>query len=346
MVWGRPGDELGVAALSPHPHRERVAHSGRRTFRDVVTVDVAPDVRAVDLWDRGRPRQTSGYLIAAPHPAVVDTGPALSVQIWLEAFRDLGIALADVAYVIVTHIHLDHAGGAGVLLSHLPAARVVVHRRGARHLADPRRLVAGAGQVFGDKLQAYFGLPEPVPEARLLVPEGEGELDLGGGHRLRFFDAPGHARHQHMILDAGTGCLFSGDELGGRFVDIADDYVLPDAAPNQFDPDAMLRSARLLLALRPRAVLLGHFGRYPRDCATLSVRLRDQVEAFAALGRTRSHPATLEEVRARLVEHVCRDLEGWGVSWGPAVERELAEHLDVSAQGIVDYHERRQRSGH
>ena len=309
----------------------------------MVTVDGAPDVRVVDLWDRGRPRQTSGYLIGAPRPAVVDAGPARSIQIWLETFRDLGIAPADVAYIVLTHIHLDHAGGTGGLLSHLPAARVVVHRRGAKHLVDPGRLVAGARAVFGDKLEAYFGLPEPVPEARLFVPEGEGELDLGGGHRLRFFDAPGHARHQHMILDTGAGCLFSGDELGGCFVDIADDYVLPDAAPNQFDPDAMVRSARLLLSLRPGAVLLGHFGRYPRDCASLSGRLCDQVEAFAALGRANSHPPTLEEVRSRLAEHVRGDLEGWGLNWSPALERELAEHLDVSAQGIVDYHVRRLR---
>jgi glyoxylase-like metal-dependent hydrolase (beta-lactamase superfamily II) len=311
----------------------------------VVTVDGAPDVRVVDLWDRGRPRQTSGYLITAPRPAVLDPGPARSVQIWLETFRDVGIAPADVAYVVLTHIHLDHAGGAGALLSHLPAARVVVHRRGAKHLVDPARLVAGARAVFGDKLEAYFGLPEPVPQARLLVPAGDEELDLEGGHRLRFIDAPGHARHQHMILDTGTGCLFSGDELGGCFVDIADDYVLPDAAPNQFDPDAMLRSARLLHTLRPGAVLLGHFGRYPRDYVSLSGRLCDQVEAFAALGRASSLPRTLEQVRARLVEHVRCDLERRGLSWSPSVERELAEHLDVSAQGIVDYHERRLRSG-
>ena len=175
----------------------------------MATVDVAPSVRAVDLWDRGRPNHTCGYFLAASRPAVVDTGAARSVRIWLEALAELGVPPSDIAYVIVTHIHLDHAGGAGVLLPHLPAAQVVVHRHGARHLSDPSRLVAGARRVFGDKLDTYFGLPEPVPEARLLVPEPGADLDLGGGHRLRFFDAPGHARHQHMILDTGTGSLFS-----------------------------------------------------------------------------------------------------------------------------------------
>jgi glyoxylase-like metal-dependent hydrolase (beta-lactamase superfamily II) len=310
----------------------------------VTPVESAPGVHAVDLWDRGRAHQTSGYLIAAPRPALVEAGAARGVDAWLGALNKLGIAPDDIAYLVVTHIHLDHAGGAGTLLRHLPAARVVVYRRGARHLVDPTRLVAGARQVFGDKLETYFGVPEPVPEARLLVPEPDGELDLGGGHGLRFFDAPGHARHQHMILDTGAGCLFSGDELGGCFMDVARDYVLPDAAPNQFDPDAMLRSARLLLTLRPEAVLFSHFGRYPGDCATLSQRLHEQVEAFVALGRTDSRQPTRELIHTRLTEHIRRDLAARGVAWTPAVEQELAEHLEVSAQGIADYHERRHRA--
>jgi glyoxylase-like metal-dependent hydrolase (beta-lactamase superfamily II) len=307
----------------------------------MTVIEVAPGVRAIDLWERGRPEHTSGYFISAPRPTVVDTGAARSVPVWLEAFAEMGIAPGEIAYVIVTHIHLDHAGGAGVLLRHLPAAQVVVHRHGARHLADPSRLIAGARQVFGEHLEEYFGLPEAVPEARLLVPDPESGIDLGGGHRLRFFDAPGHARHQHMILDTAGGCLFSGDELGGRYLRVASDYVLPDAAPNQFDPEAMLRSARLACELRPEAVLFAHFGRYPRDCGTLRQRLEEQVNAFVALGRTDAGPATLERVHARLIEHVQRDLMARGLSWTPAVEEVLADHLGVSAQGIADYHGRR-----
>jgi glyoxylase-like metal-dependent hydrolase (beta-lactamase superfamily II) len=275
---------------------------------------------------------------------VVETGAARSVPVWLEALAELGVPPSDIAYVIVTHIHLDHAGGAGALLRHLPAAQVVVHRHGARHLIDPSRLVAGARRVFGDNLDTYFGLPEPVPEARLLVPESGEELDLGGGHRLRFFDALGHARHQHMVLDTGTGCLFSGDELGERFVEIADDYVLPDTAPNQFDPDAMRRSAHLLRTLRPDAVLFSHFTRYPRDCDTLSRRLEEQVDAFVALGRTDPKSPTWEQVHPRLTEHVRRDLAALGLPWSPTAERALAGYLEVAAQGIVDYHERRLRT--
>ena len=309
----------------------------------MTAAEVAPGVRAIDLWDRGRPHHTSGYLISAPRPALVDSGAARSVPRWLKAFAEIGIAPSEIAYVIVTHIHLDHAGGAGVLLRHLPAAQVVVHRQGARHLADPSRLIAGARQVFGERLEEYFGLPEAVPEARLLVPDPERGVDLGGGHRLRFVDAPGHARHQHMILDPAIGALFCGDELGGRYVSVADDYVLPDTAPNQFDPEAMLRSARLACSLRPEALLFAHFGRYPRDCERLRQRLEEEVNAFVALGCTDGALATQEHVRARLTEHVQRDLAARGLPWTPAVEAELAEHLEVSAQGIVDYHERSRR---
>ncbi|HKV44071.1 MAG TPA: MBL fold metallo-hydrolase [bacterium] len=312
---------------------------------DLPHAEEAPGVRGVDLWDRGLAHHTSGYVIAAPSPALVEAGAARSTPVWLRALADLGIAPADLAYIIVTHIHLDHAGGIGTLLRHAPAARVVVHRHGARHLIDPSRLVAGARQVFGDNLESYFGLPEPVPEARLLVPEPGAELDLGGGHRLRFFDASGHARHQHMILDGGAGCLFSGDELGGRFADAASDYVLPDTAPNQFDPDAMLRSADLLRTLRPEGVLFSHFGRYPRDGETLRRRLHDQVGAFVALGNSGPQPPRWEQVHPRLVEHVQRDLAARGVAWTAAVERALADHLEVSAQGIVDYHRRHPRDG-
>lgn len=307
--------------------------------------EVAPGVRGLDLWDRGRAHHTSGYIVTSPRPALVDPGPARSVPIWLRSFAESGMVPADIAYVFVTHIHLDHAGGVGTLLRHLPGARVVVHRHGARHLADPSRLIAGARQVFGERLEEYFGLPEPVPETRLLVPEPDATVDLGGGHRLRFFEAPGHARHQHLLLDGATGCLFSGDELGGRFVGVAPDYVLPDAAPNQFDPEAMVRSARLLSTLRPQAVLFAHFSRYPRDNETLRRRLEDQVHAFTALGDPDGGAATPARIHARLVEHVQRDLATWGLNWTPPVEEELAEHLEVSAQGIADYWQRRGARG-
>ena len=308
-------------------------------------VSEAAEVHLVDLLERGERSVTSGYLIAAPQPALVEAGSALSVPVWLETLAHLGIAPADVAYVVVTHIHLDHAGGAGILLRHLKNAQVVVHQRGARHLVDPSRLVAGARGVFGEHLEAYYGVPEPVPPGRLLVPGPGDQLDLGGGHRLRFFDAQGHARHQHVIMDDGPGCLFGGDEFGKQIVAIADDYLLPDTPPTEFDPAAWARSIELLLTLRPQAVLLAHFGRCALDCDALGRRLREQVEAFAGLGRAGTGALSWEEVHPRLVEHVRHDLAARGVEWTPTIEHELSEELGVWAKGIADYHARRSRPG-
>ncbi len=316
-----------------------------RSLEPSMTSQVAPGIHAVDLLERGRRRVTSGYLIAAPSPAIIEAGAARSVPVWLEALAALGVSPAEVGYVIVTHIHLDHAGGAGILLQHLPRAQVVVHRHGARHLIDPSRLVASARGVFGEHLETYFGIPEPVPEARLLVPEEGGELDLGGGHRLRFFDAFGHARHQYVILDTGTQCLFGGDEFGKLMLEIADDYLLPDTPPTQFDPAAMERSAELLLTLRPEAVLFSHFGRSGLSADAISRRLTEQVQAYAAAGGGGKQALPWKQVHARLTDHVRRDLASRGITWTPAVERELAEELVIWSQGIADYHARRLKPG-
>ena len=298
------------------------------------------DVHGVDLLDRGLVQHTCGYLIASPRPAIVEAGPARSAAIWRQALDALGVSPAEIAYLIVTHVHLDHAGGAGVLLKQLPAATVVVHPRGARHLIDPSRLVAGAQAVFGGRVDEYFGMPEPVPESRLQRAEPGTALDLGNGHRLRFFDAPGHAPHQHMIWDDGNGCLFSADELGGSFPSLGD-YVLPDAAPNQFDPEAMRRSARLALALRPQAVLLSHFGRYPGTARTLARQMDAQLRAFVEFGKGDPPAPSEDQVRRRLEDHVRGDLAARGIAWTAPVAEALDEHLTVSALGIVDYHRRR-----
>jgi glyoxylase-like metal-dependent hydrolase (beta-lactamase superfamily II) len=248
-----------------------------------------------------------------------------------------------VAYVVVTHVHLDHAGGAGALLRELPAARLVVHPRGARHLVDPTRLVEGARVVFGERLERFWGLPVPVPEERLLVPEDGGRLRLGGGHTLRFLDAPGHARHQYAVLDEGTGHLYAGDELGVRYPWLGTperDYVFANTAPNQFDPEVMARSVARLRDLRPEAVLLTHFGAARMPIAELAERVARQARQFAALGEGEP-PPDWREVRRRLVELFRRDMEEAGLPWSEETARLLEVDFDICAHGIAEYHRRR-----
>jgi glyoxylase-like metal-dependent hydrolase (beta-lactamase superfamily II) len=147
-----------------------------------------------------------------------------------------------------------------------------------------------------------------------------------------------------MLFDGGARALLSGDELGERLPDVADDYVIPDTAPNQFDPDAMLRSAGCLRELRPDAVLFSHFGRYPGSYGDLGDRLAEQIPAVAALGMLNGRRATPEEITAALLAHVRRDLTERAIPWTPAIRALFEERLAISAQGIADYYER--RAGH
>ncbi|ADU52092.1 Zn-dependent hydrolase, including glyoxylase [Thermaerobacter marianensis DSM 12885] len=305
---------------------------------------LASDTFLVDLREGGTVQRTAGYLIRAPRPALIETGGKSGVGAWLEALEQHGIPRDEVAYIVVTHIHLDHAAGAGTLARLLPRAQVVVHPRGARHLQNPGRLVEGARSIFGDRLESLFGLPEPVPAERTLVPEANQTLDLGGGHRLRFIEAPGHARHQYMILDEGTGALVAGDELGVRYPSlsarIGRDYLLPSTAPNQFNPDAMLRSARAVPALRPAVMLLPHFAAAQMTPEEVAQRMEEQVPLFVACGVVDGRPATPEETRRRLAEHIRRDAEAYGLDWAE-VEPAVALDLHICSIGIADYHQRR-----
>lgn len=305
---------------------------------------LAPDTFLVDLREGGTAERTAGYLIRAPRPALIETGGKSGVEAWLQALEQHGVPRDEVAYIVVTHIHLDHAAGAGALARLLPRAQVVVHPRGARHLHDPERLVAGARIIFGDRLESLFGLPEAVPAGRTLSPEAGATLDLGGGHRLRFIAAYGHARHQYMILDEGTGALVTGDELGVRYPSLARhlgrDYLLPSTAPNQFNPEAMLESARSLPQLKPAVMLFPHFAATTMTPDEVAQRLEEQVPLFVACGEVDGRPASPEETRRRLAEHIRRDAEAHGLDWAE-VEPAVALDLDICSVGIADYQQRR-----
>ena len=305
---------------------------------------VTDDTRLLDLIQGGQPGRFSGYLLTAPRPAIIEPGSKLDVPRWLEALEHLGIPRDEIAYVVVTHIHLDHGGGAAALLRELPSARVVVHPAGARHLVNPERLIQGARAIFGERLERCFGLPDPAAPERIEVVEDGETLDLGAGHRLRFLEARGHARHQHMILDEGTGMLFSADELGVRYLPASGDdrdYVLPSTVPNQFDPDAMLVSARRVRSLGPTGVLFSHFGPLRGPVAELVERIEAQVPAFVRLIGPATAPLPWQTLRDRLERHIRADLEAQEIEWTPELAASLEMDIEVCARGLADYHARR-----
>ncbi|MBX6350085.1 MAG: MBL fold metallo-hydrolase [Clostridia bacterium] len=301
---------------------------------------------AVDLLEGGEPRRTSAFIVRAPRPALVETGGSRSAEAVLAALAAQGIAPEDVAWIAVTHVHVDHAGGAGTLAARLPNAKVVVHPRGARHLADPSRLVAGTRDIHGDDWLARFGPVEPVPEDRLFVPEPGLRIDLGGGYALECLDAPGHAFHHFAFFEPETGTLFTGDAAGIVYPDLSrpgDLYLLASTAPNQFDPDLMVATARRLAALPARRVAFSHFGLWEAELGWVADRLEEVVRGWLAAvagdgdGAFEGPSPSREAVRRAIWRWIEADLARAGRPSSEAVRRLLARDVEIDAGGYEAY---------
>jgi glyoxylase-like metal-dependent hydrolase (beta-lactamase superfamily II) len=224
-------------------------------------VDITPlghEVFQIDTRMAGYEGITAGYLIRGDRPCLVETGTAPSAPVVAEALASLGIGAGDLATVVVTHIHLDHAGGAGDIAAMFPSAQIVVHQRGARHLADPSRLMASARLVYGDALERFFGVLAPVPAGRIVALDDTGTVDLGGGRRLDSYYSPGHAKHHVGLVDSESGDLYVGDAAGVYLPDTGD--LRPATPPPDFDLEVALASLRKFAALRPARLLFSHYG--------------------------------------------------------------------------------------
>jgi glyoxylase-like metal-dependent hydrolase (beta-lactamase superfamily II) len=216
------------------------------------------EVFQIDTRMAGYDGITAGYLIRGDRPCLVETGTAPSAPVVRDALTRLGIGPGDLATVVVTHIHLDHAGGAGDIAAMYPAAQVVVHQRGARHLADPSRLMASARMVYGNALDRLFGVLAPVPADRITALDETGTVDLGGGRRLDSHYSPGHAKHHVGLIDSASGDLYVGDAAGVYLPDTGD--LRPATPPPDFDLETALASLQKFAALRPSRLLFSHYG--------------------------------------------------------------------------------------
>ena len=223
-----------------------------------IVTDLGNDVFQIDTRMAGYEGITAGYLIRGSRPCLVETGTAPSAPIVRNALASLGVGPAELASVVVTHIHLDHAGGAGDIAEMYPASEIVVHTRGARHLADPSRLMASAKMVYGDALDRLFGTLAPVPADRIRAVDDTGSVDLGDGRRLASYYSPGHAKHHVGLLDSVSGDLYVGDAAGVYIPDTGD--LRPATPPPDFDLGVALDSLRLFASLDPARLLFSHYG--------------------------------------------------------------------------------------
>jgi len=269
---------------------------------------LAPGVLEIDTLLGGWTRVTAGYLVEGPAPVLVETGSQSSVPVLLDALAALGLGPEDLAGVVVTHIHLDHAGGVGDVARAFPNATVYVHEKGARHLVDPDRLVRSAAQVYGDLLDSLYGRLDPTPAERIHVLSDGEEIEVGPGSRLVSIDAPGHAKHHlglHHVGDAGSGLLFAGDAVGVRLPDGG--VLRPSTPPPDFDLDAALHSLRRFRERRPTGLALAHYGLIEEPIELLGEaeqRLRQWAEVAEAAWRDG------RDIAAALDERFAGDLEG------------------------------------
>lgn len=285
--------------------------------------------------DFGRARFDASYLVIhGGRAAFIDTGPNSAVPRLLSALEQHGLARDAVDWVIPTHVHLDHAGGAGALMRELPNARLAIHPRGARHMLDPSRLMAGVRAVYGAEVAARdYGELVAIAEERVVTTSDEMTLELAG-RPLRIIHTPGHAKHHHCIWDEASCGWFTGDTFGIVYPELAP-YIVPATAPVQFEPRALHASVARLLAARPARMYLTHYGAVG-DAAQLSVQLLRQVDAMVSAAR---ELADATERHARLRDACAQiylaELSQMSVSLAPSAQRQLLElDVELNAQGL------------
>ena len=302
--------------------------------------EVAPGVILVDTG-YVRPGLAAAWIVKGKgSAAVVETGTAHSVPHILAGLAAHGVGRGDVSHVIVTHVHLDHAAGAGALLAQLPHARLVVHPRGARHMIDPSKLLAGAAEVFGgmDAIRMLYGDVLPAPAGRV-IEAPEGTLVELGDRPLRILDTPGHARHHFVVHDPATQGFFTGDTFGISYRELdtsAGPFLFPTTTPVQFDPPALRASVERMLAAHPERMYLTHYGMLEGEIPKRAAMLLDAVDGHvrvalaAAPGKGRK-AAIQAGLAGQLVDGLAR--HGWKGTRDEAVAA-FAVDLDLNSQGL------------
>ncbi len=286
-----------------------------------------------------RPNFDAAFLVIEnARAAFIDVGTNYAVPRLLEALAENDLDVGDVDHVILTHVHLDHAGGTGALMAKLPNARAVIHPRGAPHMIDPSRLIAGATAVYGaEEIARSYGALQPVDAARVDIADDNFIVDLAG-RPLLCIDSPGHARHHMVIHDAKSSAFFTGDTFGLSYREFDTErgpYILPTTSPVQFEPEALHASIDRMLSFDPTQMFLTHFGRVtdvPRCAADLHTQIDRMVEIACAHAQEADRHERIKDALGAL--YVGRAM-AHGCALSSAEVRELlAMDIELNAQGL------------
>jgi len=280
--------------------------------------------------------------------AFVDTGTNNSVPYLLAALDEVGVARDAVDYVFLTHVHLDHAGGAGLLARELPNARVLVHPRGAPHMLDPSKVVVASQAVYGEeRFRELYGEILPIASERVVIVQDSYRCDLAG-REFELVHTPGHALHHYAIVDGEYACIFAGDTFGISYRELDTEqgpFILPTTSPSQFDPDQLISSIDRLMSYAPDSIYLMHYSRVtgtPRLAASLKSQIREFVRIAREYGEL---PNASEGVRAAMLDLWVGLLRQHGSTLSSSeVAEHLAGDLDLNTQGLLIWFERQRKS--
>ena len=306
-----------------------------------------PSIHIIDTGFQRTAFDAAYLVVEEGQGAFIDCGTGLAVPAMLRALQDAGLRPADVRWVLLTHVHLDHAGGAGALMRHLPAARLVVHPRGAPHMIDPTRLIASATAVYGaEEIARSHGVIEAVPAERIVLAE-DGFVASLAGRTLECMHTPGHALHHYCVWDARSASWFTGDTFGLSYRELDSArgaFILPTSSPLQFEPEPLKDSILRMLARSPRAMYITHYGAL-QEVQRLGDDLLRQIDAMAVIarqcdGRPDRHRCLVAALRTLYLEraraHGC-PLDDAGV------QAVLAMDIELNAQGLACWLDRARR---
>jgi glyoxylase-like metal-dependent hydrolase (beta-lactamase superfamily II) len=300
--------------------------------------DFRAGITAIDC-DYVRPKLAASHLVVdGGRAAFVDTGTTHSLPNLLATLEAKGLDRSDVDWVLTTHVHLDHAGGAGALMQALPNARCAVHPRGAPHLVRPGKLVAGSIAVYGEsRYRALYGEIVPIDESHVLVAEDGAKLSLGG-RELELIHTPGHALHHYCIVDRAHALIFSGDTFGISYRDFDVNgraFIFPTTTPVHFDPEALCRSVDRLISYQPRSIFLTHYAEVT-ELDRLAREMKERVVAYADLGlRYRDALGRADKLRHGMFAMMSSWLDAHGYPRDDGERhRLLDDDVELNCQGI------------
>ncbi len=295
------------------------------------TKQIGANLFLIDLQTGGFPNLIASYVLKGEQTAIVETGPTSSIPNLISGLKELDVDPEEVAYVAISHVHIDHGGGVGTLLKTLPNVEVIVHPKGAPHLIDPAKLWLASQETLG-YVAKIFGKPEPVPEEKIMVATDGMTVDLGKGVKLTVVEAAGHASHNVGYYEHLNRGLFPGDAAGAYLPDF--DTVFPTTPP-PFRPDIELGSLNRFVALNPEVLYYSHFGK-ATDAVRRLRNYQNQIELWLNIVQEDIHQgASPDEIRERIfnddktIRQVVPTLKG-----NPIQRKTLIEN---SVQGFIDF---------